>query len=221
MAQHRPSRIPFIAHFSDISRSFSVVFGRFWSFFGRFWSFLVVFRPYSHKKRHYRHALAHIQPTPYAQPCALSDVEKPLQPRLHILARLLPFLPLPTVGRHMAVVAEASQIMSIKSQRAHLLPAPARTDRPHVVHLLGRLVHDATGHTLLAKRMRADIGHAQRVPPLRVNNALILLSALAATPVSTTATTACLSSLPASVHVPAALLCLASCSHIDRNIHRE
>jgi hypothetical protein len=34
MAQHRPSRIPFIAHFSDIFRSFSVVFGRFWSFFG-------------------------------------------------------------------------------------------------------------------------------------------------------------------------------------------
>lgn len=38
---------------------------------------------------------------------------------------------------------------------------------------------------------------------------------------ATTATTACLSSLPASVHVPAALLCLASCSHIDRHIHRE
>ena len=201
MAQHRPSRIPFIAHFSAISRSFSVVFGR-------FWSILVDFRPYSHKKRHYRHALAHIQPTPYAQPCALSDVQKPIQPRLHVLARLLPFLPLPTVGRHMAVVAEASQIMSIKSQRAHLLPAPACTDRPYVVHLLGRLVHDAAGHTFLAERMGADIRRPKRMPPLRVNNAFILLPALAAPPVSTTASTAC-------------LLCISFPVHIDRPSRRE
>lgn len=178
-------------------------------------------RHYRHVFGYYRHAFGRSQPTQETIPHALSDVKKPLQPRLHVLARLLPLLPLPTVGRHMAVVAEASQIMSIKSQRAHLLPAPARTDRPHMVHLLSGLVHDATGHTLLAKRMRTDIGHAQRVPPLRVNDALILLPSLAAPPVSTTATTACLSSLPASVRVPAALLCLASCSHIDRHIHRE
>ena len=139
---------------------------------------------------------------------ALSDVQKPLQPRLHVLARLLPLLPLPSVGRHMAVVAEASQIMSIKSQRAHLLPAPARTDRPHVVHLLGRLVHDAAGHTLLAERMGADIRHAQRMPPLGVNNALILLSSLPAPPVSTTATTA-------------SLLCISFPVHIDRPSRRE
>lgn len=194
------SAIPHSVH-RPFFRHFPVVFGR-------FRSFLVVFRPYSHKKRHYRHALAHIQPTPYAQPCALSDVEKPLQPRLHILARLLPFLPLPTVGRHMAVVAEASQIMSIKSQRAHLLPAPARTDRPHVVHLLGRLVHDATGHTLLAERMGADIRRPKRMPPLRVDNALILLPSLPAPPVSTTATTA-------------SLLCFSFPAHIDRPSRRE
>lgn len=189
---------PFLSHFPVVHRSF----------IGRFRSFSVVFRPFSHKKRHYRHALAQIQPTPYAQPYALSDVQKPIQPRLHVLARLLPFLPLPTVGRHMAVVAEASQIMSIKSQRAHLLPAPARTDRPHVVHLLGRLVHDATGHTFLAKRMGADIGRPKRVPPLRVNNALILLPSLAAPPVSTTATTA-------------RLLCVSFPAHIDRPNRRE
>lgn len=178
-------------------------------------------RHYRHAFGYYRHAFGRSQPTQEALQDALSDVQEPLQPRLHVLARLLPLLPLPTVGRHMAVVAETSQIMSIESQRAHLLPAPARTDRPHVMHLLGRLVHDATGHTLLAERMGADIRHAQRVPPLRVNNALILLPSLAAPPVSTTATTASLSSLPASVRVPAALLCLASCSHIDRHIHRE
>ena len=195
---------------------------------GHFRPFMADYGRFQNKKRHYRHAFGHYrhtfgrsQPTQDPLPHALSDVQEPLQPRLHVLARFLPLLPLPTVGRHMAVVAEASQIMSIKSQCAHLLPAPARTDRPHVVHLLGRLVHDATGHTLLAKRMRADIGHAQRVPPLRVNNALILLPSLAAPPVSTTATTARLSSLPASVRVPAALLSLASCSHIDRHIHRE
>ena len=39
MALHRPSRIPFIGHFSAISRSF----------FGRFRSFSVVFWPFSHK----------------------------------------------------------------------------------------------------------------------------------------------------------------------------
>lgn len=194
------SAIPHSVH-RPFFRHFPVVFGR-------FRSFSVVFRPYSHKKRHYRHALAHIQPTPYAQPCALSDVQKPLQPRLHVLARLLPFLPLPTVGRHMAVVAEASQIMSIKSQRAHLLPAPARTDRPHVVHLLGRLVHDAAGHTLLAERMGADIRRPKRVPPLGVNNALILLPSLPAPPVSTTATTA-------------SLLCISFPVHIDRLSRRE
>lgn len=196
--------------------------------YSRLWPIIAAYSRFRNKKRHYRHGFGHYRhtfcrsrPTQETLPHVLSDVKKPLQPRLHVLARLLPLLPLPTVGRHMAVVAEASQIMSIKSQRAHLLPAPARTDRPHVVHLLGRLVHDAAGHTLLAKRMRADIGHAQRVPPLGVNNALILLPSLAAPPVSTTATTACLSSLPASVRVPAALLCLASCSHIDRHIHRE
>lgn len=201
-----------------MDRPFSTVFSRLWPIIAAFGTKK---RHYRHAFGHYRHAFCRSRPTQETLPHALSDVKKPLQPRLHVLARLLPLLPLPTVGRHMAVVAEASQIMSIKSQRAHLLPAPARTDRPHVVHLLGRLVHDATGHTLLAKRMRADIGHAQRVPPLRVNNALILLPSLAAPPVYTTATTACLSSLPASVHVPAALLCLASCSHIDRHIHRE
>lgn len=191
------SAIPHSVH-RPFFRHFPVVFGRFRSFF----------RPYSHKKRHYRHALAHIQPTPYAQPCALSDVEKPLQPRLHVLARLLPLLPLPTMGRHMAVVAEASQIMSIKSQRAHLLPAPARTDRPHMVHLLGRLVHDAAGHTFLAERMGADIRRPKRVPPLGVNNALILLPPLAAPPVSTTASTA-------------RFLCISFPAHIDRPSRRE
>lgn len=197
MALHRP----FSGRSSAISqpfpgrfRSFSVVFGRFSAIFAQ--------------KRHYRYALAQIQPTPYAQPCALSDVQKPIQPRLHILARLLPFLPLPTMGRHMAVVAEASQIMSIKSQRAHLLPAPARTDRPDVVHLLGRLVHDAAGHTLLAERMGADIRRPKRVPPLGVNNALILLPSLPAAPVSTTATTA-------------RLLCISFPVHIDRPSRRE
>lgn len=194
------SAIPHSVH-RPFFRHFPVVFGR-------FRSFLVVFRPYSHKKRHYRHALAHIQPTPYAQPCALSDVQKPLQPRFHVLARLFPLLPLPTVGRHMAVVAEASQIMSIESQRAHLLPAPARTDRPDVVHLLGRLVHDAAGHTLLAERMGADIRRPKRVPPLRVNNALILLPSLPAPPVSTTASTA-------------RLLCISFPVHIDRARRRE
>lgn len=194
------SAIPHSVH-RPFFRHFPVVFGR-------FRSFLVVFRPYSHKKRHYRHALAHIQPTPYAQPCALSDVEKPLQPRLHVLARLLPLLPLPTMGRHMAVVAEASQIMSSKSQRAHLLPAPARTDRPHMVHLLGRLVHDAAGHTFLAERMGADIRRPKRVPPLGVNNALVLLPSLPAPPVSTTASTTC-------------LLCVSFPVHIDRLSRRE
>lgn len=145
---------PFLSHFPVVFRSFS---GRFRSFFGRFQSFSVVFRPFSHKKRHFRHVLAQIQPTPYAQPCALSDVQKPIQPRLHVLARLLPALPGPTVGRHMAVVAEASQIMSIEGKRAHLLPAPARTNRAHMVHLLGGLVHYAPGHTFLAERMGADI----------------------------------------------------------------
>ena len=203
MALHRP----FSGRSSVVFWSFSVVFGR--------------FRSFSHKKRHYRHAFGRSQPTQEALQYALSDVQEPIQPRLHVLARLLPALPGPTVGRHMAVVAEASQIMSVEGKRAHLLPAPARTDRPHVVHLLGGLVHDATGHTLLAERMGADIRRPQRMPPLRVNNALILLPSLAAPPVSTTATTARLSSLHASVHVPAALLCLASCSHIDRNIHRE
>lgn len=204
-----------------MDRPFPTVFSRLWPIMADYGRFRNKKRHYRHAFGHYRHAFCRSRPTQETLPHALSDVKKPLQPRLHVPARLLPLLPLPTVGRHMAVVAEASQIMSIKSQRAHLLPASARTDRPHVVHLLGRLVHDAAGHTLLAKRMRADIGHAQRVPPLRVNNALILLPSLAAPPVSTTATTACLSSLPASVHVPAALLCLASCSHIDRHIHRE
>ena len=185
---------PFLSHFPVVHRSFSVVFGRFWSF--------------SHKNRHYRHAFGRFQPTQEADQYALSDVQKPLQPRLHVLARLFPLLPLPTVGRHMAVVAEASQIMSIESQRAHLLPAPARTDRPHVVHLLGRLVHDAAGHTFLAERMGADIRRPKRVPPLGVNNALILLSSLAAPPVSTTASTA-------------RLLCISFPVHIDRARRRE
>lgn len=161
MALHRPSRIPFIGHFSAIFRSFfgrfsvvfqsfSVVFSRFSVVFGRFSAILA-------QKRHYRHVLAQIQPTPYAQPCALSDVQKPIQPRLHVLARLLPALPGPTVGRHMAVVAEASQIMSIEGKRAHLLPAPSRTNRAHMVYLLSGLVHHAPGHTFLAERMGADI----------------------------------------------------------------
>lgn len=165
-------------------------------------------RHYRHAFGYYRHAFGRSRPTQEALPHALSDVKKPLQPRLHVPARLLPLLPLPTVGRHMAVVAEASQIMSIKSQRAHLLPAPARTDRPHVVHLLGRLVHDAAGHTFLAERMGADIRRPKRVPPLGVNNALILLSSLAAPPVSTTASTA-------------RLLCISFPVHIDRPSRRE
>lgn len=154
MALHRPSRIPFIGHFSAISRSF---IGRSRSFLVVFRSFSGRFRPFSHKKRHYRHVFAQIQPTPYAQPCALSDVQKPIQPRLHVLARLLPALPGPTVGRHMAVMAEASQIMSIEGKRAHLLPTSSRTDRAHMVHLLGGLVHHAPRHTFLTERMGADI----------------------------------------------------------------
>lgn len=183
---------------STILRSF---IGRFLVVFGRF-------RSFSHKKRHYRHAFGRSQPTQEALQYALSDVQEPIQPRLHVLARLLPALPGPTVGRHMAVVAEASQIMSVEGKRAHLLPAPARTDRAHMMHLLGGLVHDPAGHALLAERMGADIRRPKRMPPLRVNNALILLPPLPAPPVSTTASTA-------------SLLCISFPAHIDRPSRRE
>ena len=196
---------------SPIARPCLTVRIRLWQIiadYSRLWPILATFGHFWNKNRHCQYILGRCQLIQEAPRYALSDVQEPLQPRLHVLARLLSLLPLPTVGRHMAVVAEASQVSSIKSQRTHLLPAPARADRPHVVHLLGRLVHDAAGHTLLAKRMGADIGHTQRMPPLRVNNALILLSALPAPPVSTTATTA-------------RLLCISFPAHIDRPDRRE
>lgn len=202
MALHRPSRIPFIGHFSAISRSF---FGRFRSFFGRFSAILAQKTPLSAR---FSADSAHtIRPAirPAIRP---SDVQKPIQPRLHVLAGLLPALPGPTVGRHMAVVAEASQITSIEGKRAHLLPAPSRTNRAHMVHLLGGLVHDTPGHTFLAERMGADIRRPKRMPPLRVNNALVLLPPLPAPPVSTTASTA-------------SLLCISFPAHIDRPSRRE
>lgn len=69
--------------------------------------------------------------------------------------------------------AQAAQVLHVKGQAAHLLPAARLLQRPHVVHLGGRR-GAALLEAVLAQGLRPQLPGTQPPPPLRSDEAAVL-----------------------------------------------